>query len=57
MAATVARGVPLFLPVQAACATCGRDIRDPLTLEEWGRHCSPRCFYAHDLPPLFRQGA
>lgn len=49
--------IPLFLRVQAECLTCGKEIRDALTLEEWGRHCSARCYFGRGLPPLLRQGA
>lgn len=52
-----ARGIPVFLMAQTQCMTCGREVFDPLTLEEWGRFCSARCYYGHGLPPLRRQGA
>lgn len=47
---------PVFLMAQTACETCGRDIRDPLTLETWGRYCSPRCYHARGLPVVFLIG-
>jgi len=42
---------------QAECDTCGREIRDPLALERWGRFCSERCYHARGLPIRFRLGA
>lgn len=53
----MAKGFPVFLMLQAACRTCGREISDPLTLEELGNHCSQRCLHAAGLPALRRQGA
>ncbi len=49
--------IPVFVGAQAECLTCGREITDPLSAEEWGRYCSPRCYFARGLPPLLRQGA
>lgn len=49
--------IPVFVHAQAECVTCGREIRDALQIETWGRYCSPRCYYARDLPRLIRQGA
>lgn len=51
------RRPPVFLMAQTQCLTCCREIHDPLTLEEWGRFCSPRCYHSHGLPALRRQGA
>jgi hypothetical protein len=51
------RRIPVFVGAQAACLTCGAEITDPLTIEAWGRYCSPRCRYAAGLPPLYRQAA
>lgn len=48
---------PVFVMAQTACLTCGAEIDDPLTLETAGRFCSPRCYHAHGLPVLRRQGA
>ena len=48
---------PVFLMAQTACLTCGEDIADPLTLEELGRYCSPRCFHGRGLPRLFGPAA
>lgn len=52
-----ARRIPVFLGVQAECLTCGKEITDPLTLEEWGRFCSARCHYRQGLPLLQRHAA
>lgn len=52
-----ARRIPVFLGLQAECLTCGKEITDPLTLEEWGRHCSARCHFQAGLPVLRRHGA
>jgi hypothetical protein len=49
--------IPVFVGAQAECLTCGREITDPLTVEEWGRYCSARCHFAAGLPPLQRQAA
>lgn len=51
------RRPPVFLMAQTECLTCGREIEDPLRLEEWGRFCSARCYHGHGLPVLRRQGA
>ena len=59
MAARIVQGrrPPVFVMAQTACLTCGADIEDALTLETVGRFCSPRCYHAHGLPVLRRQGA
>jgi hypothetical protein len=51
------RRIPVFLGAQAQCDTCGREIEDPLTLEEFGRYCSARCYHARGLPIVPRGGA
>lgn len=51
------RRIPVFVGAQAECATCGREIADPMVVEMWGRYCSARCYHAAGLRPLFRQGA
>lgn len=55
-AAPLAKRPPVFLMVQTECHVCGRAIEDPLTLETWGRYCSPRCFHARGLPVVFEMG-
>jgi hypothetical protein len=52
-----ARRIPVFFGAQVECMTCGTEITDPLTLEEWGRFCSPRCHYRQGLPVLSRHAA
>lgn len=51
------RRVPVFVPQQLTCESCGREIADPLLVEELGRYCSQRCYHARGLPVLRRQGA
>lgn len=53
----MAKRPPVFLMAQTACLTCGKDVDDPLTLEELGRYCSQRCFHARGLPRLYGLGA
>lgn len=54
---SLAKRPPVFLMAQTACLTCGKDVEDPLTLEELGRFCSQRCFHARGLPRLYGLGA
>jgi hypothetical protein len=51
------RRIPVFVGAQAECLTCGKEIHDPLLVEEWGRYCSARCHFSAGLPTLLRQGA
>lgn len=51
------RRVPVFLKAQSQCLRCGKEILDPLTVEQWERHCSARCYFARELPALSRRAA